>query len=68
MYQIQWCDSDASISDIPINLLEPVPLQPFDMTKMSGMTADVILQIMRMAGLTQEVSLCLYISIKRCCY
>ena len=54
-FQVQWCDWDTSISDIPVSHLEPVEPQPFDVSKMTGITAQVITQIMRLAGLTQEV-------------
>merc|ERR1712008_283779 len=53
--KVQWCDWDVSISDVPVSLLEPVEPQPFDVTKMTGVTAQVILQIMRLAGLTHEI-------------
>lgn len=43
------------MSDIPTGLLEPVPSPAFDMAKMTGVTAAVITQIMRLAGLTKEV-------------
>lgn len=54
--QVQWCDWDTSISDVPVSLLEPVEPQPFDVSKVTGITARVITQVMRLAGLTQEVS------------
>ncbi|XP_064122707.1 probable E3 ubiquitin-protein ligase HERC1 [Macrobrachium nipponense] len=53
--KVQWCDWDTSISDVPVSSLEPVEPVPFDVSKMTGITAQVITQIMRLAGLTQEV-------------
>ncbi|XP_071541149.1 LOW QUALITY PROTEIN: probable E3 ubiquitin-protein ligase HERC1 [Panulirus ornatus] len=53
--KVQWCDWDTSISDVPVSLLEPVEPPPFDVSKMTGITAQVITQIMRLAGLTQEI-------------
>ena len=53
--QVQWCDWDTSISDVPVSLLEPVEPQAFDVSKVTGITARVITQVMRLAGLTQEV-------------
>ncbi|XP_068210388.1 probable E3 ubiquitin-protein ligase HERC1 [Palaemon carinicauda] len=53
--KVQWCDWDTSISDVPVSYLEPVEPVPFDVSKMTGITAQVITQIMRLAGLTQEV-------------
>nr|XP_053648635.1 probable E3 ubiquitin-protein ligase HERC1 isoform X2 [Cherax quadricarinatus] len=53
--KVQWCDWDTSISDVPVSMLEPVEPPPFDVSKMSGITAQVITQIMRLGGLTQEI-------------
>ncbi|XP_063888404.1 probable E3 ubiquitin-protein ligase HERC1 isoform X2 [Scylla paramamosain] len=53
--KVQWCDWDTSISDVPVSLLEPVEPQPFDVSKVTGITARVITQVMRLAGLTQEI-------------
>ncbi|ROT68821.1 putative E3 ubiquitin-protein ligase HERC1 isoform X4 [Penaeus vannamei] len=55
--KVQWCDWDTSISDVPVSFLEPVEPPPFDVSKMTGITAQVITQIMRLAGLTQEPDL-----------
>ncbi|KAK7085894.1 hypothetical protein SK128_025641 [Halocaridina rubra] len=53
--KVQWCDWDTSISDVPVSHLEPVEPLAFDVSKMTGITAQVITQIMRLAGLTQEI-------------
>ncbi|MPC18905.1 putative E3 ubiquitin-protein ligase HERC1 [Portunus trituberculatus] len=53
--KVQWCDWDTSISDVPVSLLEPVEPQAFDVSKVTGITARVITQVMRLAGLTQEI-------------
>ena len=53
--KVQWCDGDTNISDVPVLLLEPVEPTQFDVSKMTGLTAHVIIQIMRLAGLTEEI-------------
>lgn len=54
--QVQWCDWDPNLSDVGAGQLEAVEPPGLDVAKVTGITAAVITQLVRLAGLTHEVS------------
>ncbi|KAF0297934.1 putative E3 ubiquitin-protein ligase HERC1 [Amphibalanus amphitrite] len=55
--RLQWEDGDAAVSDAPVNSLEPCDPPPFNVSRLGHITADVIHQLVRLSGITDEVNL-----------
>jgi len=53
--KLQWVDKEADISDGALNHLEASQPEPFDSSQFVGLTADIIKQITRLSGITDEV-------------
>lgn len=55
--KLQWVDKDADISDGALNQLSPCQPEPFDSSQFVGLTADIIKQVARLSGITDEVKI-----------
>nr|CAD7438539.1 unnamed protein product [Timema bartmani] len=52
--KVQWDDFEASISDCLLSTLEPTELLVFNSDKLSGVTAEMFVNMTRLSGLTGE--------------
>nr|CAD7425857.1 unnamed protein product [Timema monikensis] len=52
--KVQWDDLEASISDCLLSTLEPTELLVFNSDKLSGVTAEMFVNMTRLSGLTGE--------------
>lgn len=52
---VQW-ESDGGVSDVAISNLEFVKPTPFTISKFTGLTPSLLLQITRLSGITYEIS------------
>ncbi|XP_063233987.1 probable E3 ubiquitin-protein ligase HERC1 isoform X2 [Bacillus rossius redtenbacheri] len=52
--KLQWSDMDGSISDVPVNSVEPVDQLLFNANKLDGLTPDIVQNLTRLSGLTGE--------------
>jgi len=53
--KLQWVDKDADISDGALNQLSACQPETFDSSQFIGLTADIIKQVARLSGITDEV-------------
>lgn len=53
--KVQW-ESEGNTADVPIITLQPLEAIPFSISKLSGITAEVLQNITKLSGITGEVS------------
>ncbi|CAB3370488.1 Hypothetical predicted protein [Cloeon dipterum] len=54
--KLQWVDKESDISDGSFNHLAPCNAVPFDTAQFVGLTADIIKQVTKLSGITDELS------------
>lgn len=56
---VQW-EHDQAVSDVAISNLEFIEPEAFNVAKFSGLNTDLLLQLARLSGITDEISFPLY--------
>lgn len=56
---VQW-EHDQGVSDVAISNLEFIEPEAFNVAKFSGLNTDLLLQLARLSGITNEISFPLY--------
>nr|QHB15577.1 putative E3 ubiquitin-protein ligase HERC1 [Bemisia tabaci] len=54
---VLWDEPEGGVTDVPFNYLEPVPCNPFNIHKFPKLTAETLLDLAKISGLTNEVPL-----------
>ncbi|CAH1796720.1 unnamed protein product [Owenia fusiformis] len=52
--KVQWDDNEAAVSDAPISTLLPVDPLPFAASKLTGLTANMLQDLMKLTFITEE--------------
>ncbi|CAG7693965.1 unnamed protein product, partial [Allacma fusca] len=52
--KVQWDDADSTVSDALVSSLEPCPPRSFDAAKFTCLTAEVLLFLTKLSGITEE--------------